>query len=150
MSDMNDCDRLETEMDELRVRLAACRVEVAGLNYRLRVTAQILVEAIGANGPANAEHLARIAAAEVARMREVSKEYIHALAVIRAENDRYRAALECCRFALEPFDDIKPRAWRTDYENLSRAHRSAKSALAIRTESGPLSDDSGPIAEAGK
>lgn len=39
-------------------------------------------------------------------------------------------ALEQCRFALEPYDDIKPRDWKSDRENLRRAHQTARAALA--------------------
>ena len=39
-------------------------------------------------------------------------------------------ALEQCRFALEPYDDIKPRDWKTDRERLRRAHEVARTALA--------------------
>ena len=45
-------------------------------------------------------------------------------------------ALEFCRFSLEPYDDIKPRDWRSDRENLRRAHQQAKAALAAANESG--------------
>ena len=41
-----------------------------------------------------------------------------------------RDALERCRFALEPYDDIKPRNWVTDRENLRDAHQAARAALA--------------------
>lgn len=40
-----------------------------------------------------------------------------------------REALELCRFALEPYDDIKPRDWVTDRQNLRRAHQAACNAL---------------------
>lgn len=39
-------------------------------------------------------------------------------------------ALEFCRFSLEPYDDIKPRDWKSDRENLRRAHHQAQKALA--------------------
>ena len=41
-----------------------------------------------------------------------------------------RDALDQCRFALEPYDDIKPRDWVTDRERLRRAHEVARTALA--------------------
>lgn len=130
----------ETLSANLSDRLAACRAEVAGLQHRLRVTAQILVESIGANGPANSEHLARIAAAEVARL--------------RAENDRYRAALVDIAEHKSALNKIFPsqRDFHVHFRDLfSAAQESALHALAIRrTESGPLSDDSGPIARDGK
>lgn len=39
-------------------------------------------------------------------------------------------ALEECRFALEPYDDVKPRDWPTDREKLRRAHKAARAAIA--------------------
>lgn len=45
-------------------------------------------------------------------------------------------ALEFCRFSLEPYDDIKPRDWKTDRENLRRAHQQSKAALAAVKEAG--------------
>ena len=42
-------------------------------------------------------------------------------------------ALEQCRFALEPYDDIKPRDWVTDRERLRRAHEVARAAIAKAT-----------------
>lgn len=41
-----------------------------------------------------------------------------------------RDALELCRFSLEPYDDIKPRDWSTDRQNLRFAHEDAKKALS--------------------
>lgn len=41
-----------------------------------------------------------------------------------------REALEEGRIACEPFDDIKPRRWMTDYENLARFHRHAVKVIA--------------------
>ena len=41
-----------------------------------------------------------------------------------------RDALDFCRFALEPYDDIKPRDWSTDRQNLRFAHEDAVKALA--------------------
>lgn len=40
-----------------------------------------------------------------------------------------REAVELCRVALEPYDDIKPRDWLTDRQNLRRAHQAACDAL---------------------
>lgn len=34
------------------------------------------------------------------------------------------------RIASEPFDDVKPRRWTTDYEKLARFHQRARAALA--------------------
>lgn len=42
-------------------------------------------------------------------------------------------ALEECRFALEPYDDVKPRDWPTDREKLRRAHKAARAAIAKTT-----------------
>lgn len=42
-------------------------------------------------------------------------------------------ALEECRFALEPYDDVKPRDWSTDRERLRRAHEAARAAIAKAT-----------------
>jgi hypothetical protein len=44
-------------------------------------------------------------------------------------------ALEECRFALEPYDDIKPRDWLTDRRNLRRAHEAAVAAFAAIAKS---------------
>lgn len=46
------------------------------------------------------------------------------------EIQELRDALERCRFALEPYDDVKPRDWKTDRENLRDAHRVVCSAIA--------------------
>ena len=46
------------------------------------------------------------------------------------EVQELRDALERCRFALEPYDDVKPREWKTDRENLRDAHRVVCSAIA--------------------
>ena len=34
------------------------------------------------------------------------------------------------RIACEPFDDVKPRRWETDYEKLARFHQKARALLA--------------------
>ena len=53
---------------------AEMRAEAAKLRNRLRETAQILIEWIGAEGPANAEDLAKRAGAEVEQLRtEIAK-----------------------------------------------------------------------------
>lgn len=39
-------------------------------------------------------------------------------------------ALNQCRCALEPYDDVKPRDWKTDRENLRYAHRVVCAAIA--------------------
>lgn len=39
-------------------------------------------------------------------------------------------ALKFAQFALEPWDDVKPRDWKSDRENLKRAHQKIKQALA--------------------
>ena len=46
------------------------------------------------------------------------------------ERDELLTALKKCRFALEPYDDIKPRDWKTDRANLMLAHQSACAAIA--------------------
>lgn len=51
-------------------------------------------------------------------------------ALTSPEVQALREALEKCRFALEPYDDIKPRDWVTDRQNLRRAHEAARAALA--------------------
>lgn len=43
------------------------------------------------------------------------------------------AALKQCRLALEPYDDVKPRDWKTDRENLAFAHQAACAAIAKAT-----------------
>lgn len=46
------------------------------------------------------------------------------------QRDDLLAALERCRFALEPYDDIKPRDWKSDRLNLRDAHQVAVAAIA--------------------
>ncbi|MBC7201893.1 MAG: hypothetical protein H5U29_00015 [Pusillimonas sp.] len=41
-----------------------------------------------------------------------------------------RDVLERCRLALEPYDDVKPRDWKSDRENLRYAHQAVCDALA--------------------
>lgn len=43
-------------------------------------------------------------------------------------------ALKFAQFALEPWDDVKPRDWKSDRENLKRAHQKIKQALARAEE----------------
>ena len=38
-------------------------------------------------------------------------------------------ALKQCRLALEPYDDVKPRDWKTDREKLAFAHQAACAAI---------------------
>ncbi|SOD42427.1 hypothetical protein [Nitrosovibrio sp. Nv4] len=45
-------------------------------------------------------------------------------------NDELLKALRQCQNALEPYDDIKPRDWKTDREKLAAAHQAAKAILA--------------------
>lgn len=54
----------------------------------------------------------------------------HRCAEYAKDAQALRDALEQCRFALEPYDDIKPRDWVTDRERLRRAHEVARAALA--------------------
>ena len=49
--------------------------------------------------------------------------------------DELLRALDQCRFALEPYDDIKPRDWKTDREKLAFAHQAACTAIARVKES---------------
>ena len=49
---------------------------------------------------------------------------------LREQRDELLAALERCRFALEPYDDIKPRDWKSDRLNLREAHQAAVAAIA--------------------
>jgi hypothetical protein len=49
---------------------------------------------------------------------------------LRTVTDTLAKTLEECRFALEPYDDIKPRDWSTDRMNLRRAHQGAVAAFA--------------------
>lgn len=42
-------------------------------------------------------------------------------------------ALKQCRLALEPYDDVKPRDWKTDREKLAFAHQAARAAIAKAT-----------------
>lgn len=51
-------------------------------------------------------------------------------ALASPEVEALRDALEQCRFALEPYDDIKPRDWKSDRENLRYAHQAVCAALA--------------------
>lgn len=39
-------------------------------------------------------------------------------------------ALKQCRLALEPYDDVKPRDWKTDREKLAFAHQAACAAIS--------------------
>ena len=52
------------------------------------------------------------------------------IAKLTAERDELLAALDRCRFALEPYDDIKPRDWKSDRLNLRDAHQEAVAAIA--------------------
>lgn len=56
------------------------------------------------------------AAAELRRLHAINAELVE--------------ALKKCQFALEPYDDIKPRDWKTDRERLAVAHQVAIDALA--------------------
>ena len=50
--------------------------------------------------------------------------------LLRTQNNQLVKALDECRFALEPYDDVKPRDWKSDKEKLARAHQTAQAALA--------------------
>ena len=65
----------------------------------------------------NVEHMNHAdAAAELRRLHAINAELVE--------------ALKKCQFALEPYDDIKPRDWKTDRERLAVAHQVAIEALA--------------------
>jgi hypothetical protein len=49
---------------------------------------------------------------------------------LEARVKELEGVIDKCRFALEPYDDIKPRDWKTDREKLRFAHKSAVAALA--------------------
>ena len=49
---------------------------------------------------------------------------------VTKQRDELLTALERCRFALEPYDDIKPRDWKSDRLNLREAHQAAVAAIA--------------------
>ena len=49
---------------------------------------------------------------------------------LHAVNAELLGALKKCQFALEPYDDIKPRDWKTDRERLAAAHQVAIEALS--------------------
>jgi hypothetical protein len=49
---------------------------------------------------------------------------------LEGERDELMGALKQCQEALEPYDDIKPRDWKTDRERLSRAHQTVSGLLA--------------------
>ena len=49
---------------------------------------------------------------------------------LHAINAELLEALKKCQFALEPYDDIKPRDWKTDRERLAAAHQVAIEALS--------------------
>lgn len=49
---------------------------------------------------------------------------------ITKQRDELLAALERCRFALEPYDDIKPRDWKSDRANLRNAHQLVVAVIA--------------------
>lgn len=65
----------------------------------------------------NVEHMNHAdAAAELRRLHALNAELLE--------------ALKKCQFALEPYDDIKPRDWKTDRERLAAAHQVAIEALS--------------------
>jgi hypothetical protein len=43
--------------------------------------------------------------------------------LLESEIVRLRKVIELGRIATEPFDDVKPRKWATDYEKLREFHR---------------------------
>ena len=62
---------------ELGAKAAAAENERNALRERLRETAQILIEAVGADGPTNAEDAARMAVTRMERLRELADEKAH-------------------------------------------------------------------------
>jgi predicted metal-dependent hydrolase len=53
---------------------------------------------------------------------------------LRQEVERLRACLKFAKHALEPYDDVKPRNWLTDKDNLREAHQSILKILAPQIE----------------
>ena len=51
------------------------------------------------------------------------------LSAAQASEDELLKALEECKFALEPYDDVKPRNWETDRVRLRYAHQSVVKAI---------------------
>ena len=51
-------------------------------------------------------------------------------AILIAAAPELLAALKQCRLALEPYDDVKPRDWKTDREKLAFTHQAARAAIA--------------------
>ena len=62
--------------------------------------------------------------------RQFNAESAAELRRLHAINAALVEALKKCQFALEPYDDIKPRDWKTDRERLAVAHQVAIDALA--------------------
>lgn len=56
---------------------------------------------------------------------------------LRADNERLREALDEGRIACEPFDDVKPRRWITDYKKLAVFHQHAVAAFAAIAKEKP-------------
>jgi hypothetical protein len=49
---------------------------------------------------------------------------------LQAKCDGLLYVLKKCKEALEPYDDLKPRDWKTDREKLALAHATANAAIA--------------------
>lgn len=62
--------------------------------------------------------------------RQFNKDAAAELRRLHAVNAELLGALKKCQFALEPYDDIKPRDWKTDRERLAAAHQVAIEALS--------------------
>ena len=62
--------------------------------------------------------------------RQFNNEASTELRRLHALNAELLEALKKCQFALEPYDDIKPRDWKTDRERLAAAHQVAIEALS--------------------
>lgn len=67
------------------------------------------------------------------RTQSVLAEYREEVARLEILQSALLEALEQCRLALEPYDDVKPRDWKTDREKLAFAHQAACSAIAKAT-----------------
>lgn len=60
----------------------------------------------------------------------IVRDYLKRAALQSQPDMRLVEALRKAKFALDPYDDVKPRNWVTDRENLRRAHQTVSEALA--------------------
>ena len=155
MSGCLECARLQAELDALRAKLGG----LTGIEHVPDTGASApgpierILEEVDSNAkdarlmyeyreallPAQEERDAALAeAAEWKRLKD------HANAALAYEKEltkraeaecaRLREALNEARSAMEPFDDVKPRRWETDYRKLADAHKAARKALASSTD----------------